>query len=34
VEKMFSLPSGNEEKKGQNPDLGIKSSEIDYGLIS
>ena len=31
---MFSLPSGNEEKKGQNPDLGIKSSEIDYGLIS
>ena len=31
---MFSLPLGNEEKKGPNPDLEIKSSEIDYGLIS
>ncbi len=31
---MFSLPIGNNEKKGTMPDLEKKSSEIDYGVIS
>ena len=31
---MYSLPLGNEEKKNANLDLEIKSSEIDYGVIS
>ena len=31
---MFSLPIGNNEKKGTKPDLEMKSSEIDYGVIS
>ena len=31
---MFSLPLGDNEKKGTNPDLEMKSSEIDYGVIS
>ena len=31
---MFSLPLGIEEKKGDNPDLDVNSSEIDYGVIN
>ena len=31
---MFSLPLGIDEKKGTNPDLEMKSSDIDYGYIS
>ncbi|RAH14881.1 MAG: hypothetical protein CMB56_004250 [Methanobacteriota archaeon] len=31
---MFSLPLGIEEKKGENPDLDVNSSEIDYGVIN
>ena len=31
---MYSLPLGSKEKKNTNLDLEIRSSEIDYGVIS